>query len=166
MADFNSIKTRLTEYTSDAEDIKDEIKTLASNKSIAVEGGVDTVSTVLTKIKNGTIKTPTLTKSISSNGTDIDVLNYAKVNVSVQSSADTKLKQLAEGTLTSFNASDYNITKIYQYRCYGFTSLQTVNLTGATDIGDYAFQNCANITSLTLDQNTSNVGAFGCNLSY
>ena len=85
MADYNSIKTRLTEYTSDAEDIKDGIKDLANNKNIAIEGGVDTASTMLTKIKNGTMKTPTATKSISSNGTDIDVLNYAKVNVSVQS---------------------------------------------------------------------------------
>lgn len=66
---------------------------------------------IATKIINlsetGTIATPTATKEIVENGTGIDVLNFAKVNVNVPSTGDGD--QIATGTFTGDVTRDITI---------------------------------------------------------
>lgn len=71
---------RLQTYVPIAESEKAKIVEIAENKSISVTSGTDTPLTVLTKIDNGTIKTPTGTKNITDTALT-DVTNYANAQV-------------------------------------------------------------------------------------
>lgn len=102
--------------------IKDSIKDVAENKGLTVET-TDTPLSVLTKIDNSTIATPTGTINITQNGT-VDVTNYASASVNVPSEEPT----LGTKTITAngtYNASDDNLD--------GYSSV-TVNVTGGESI--------------------------------
>ena len=83
---FEQELTREQAAVTIAEQIKDNIKTVAENKGLTVEE-TDTPLSVLTKIDNSTIATPTETISITENGT-VDVTNYASADVNVPSSTE------------------------------------------------------------------------------
>lgn len=170
MAEIDVVNQRIENYTDVVEQIKTKIKEVADNKNISVIGGTDTPLSVLTKIDNGTIKTPTETISITSNGT-VDVTNYGTANVAVEQA----LKAYAEGTMTTFIASDYGITKLRSCT-YG---IATMDLTGVTEIApteggigsssitrltisastlilrDYAFKGMTYVAELTFDPMTN-----------
>ena len=62
MADIDERNERLEQYTEDASDVNTElqilrnkIKTIAENKGITIEYGIDTPETLLTKIDNATV---------------------------------------------------------------------------------------------------------------
>lgn len=64
---------------------------LMDNKQVDKLELVGTDGSIVTKTltESGTITTPTATKTIKANGNNIDVLNYAKVNVDVPSDSDS-----------------------------------------------------------------------------
>ena len=86
MTDFNTELTREQNATAIVSQIKSTIKTVATNKGISV-GSTDTPLSVLSKIDNGTIATPTEQLDITQNGVQ-DVTNYASVNVNVESGGE------------------------------------------------------------------------------
>ena len=69
-------------------------------------------------------------------------------------------KGLADGSLTSFSAPALGVTSLKNERFRAFTSLQTLDLTGVTNIPDYTAYDCTRLTSLTIDTNTTNIGQF------
>lgn len=157
--DIDTFVARLQTVATKSEVIKSEIEDIAEAKDIAVEESVDTPISVLQKIDSGTIKTPTGTLNISGNNT-YDVTNYASAVVNVPSSFADVAKGLADGSLTSFSAPALGVTSLKDSRFNGFTSLQTLDLTGVTDISQYTASSCTGLTSLTLDNNTTNIGDF------
>ena len=95
-------------------------------------------------------------------------LSYEGTPMQFVSESDAVVKGLADGTLTSFKASDYNITGLADRRFYQFTSLTSLDLTGVTSIPNYTAYGCTGLTSLTIDQNTTSIGEYafnGCNNS-
>lgn len=99
MAQIDIINDRLEEYTEEAEAIKEKIEKVARNKNISVESNIDTPLSVLTKIDNSTIKTPTDSINIVSNGTT-NVQNYASAIVNVQPNLQAKSTTIASnGTI-------------------------------------------------------------------
>lgn len=67
-------------------------------------------------------------------------------------------KGLADGSLTSFSAPALGVTSLKSERFRGFTSLQTLDLTGITDIPAYTAYGCSALTSLILNNPVTNVG--------
>ena len=63
-----------------------------------------------------------------------------------------------DGTLETFNAGGAEI--VAPYRCYNFTNLKSVDLTGVKEVGAYAFQGCNKITALTLPASITNIGNY------
>lgn len=182
MAQIDVVNQRIEDYTDVVEAIKTKVKQIADNKNISVIGGTDTPLSVLTKIDNGTIETPSETISITSNGT-VDVTNYASANVAV---VDAGFKSFVEGTMTTFRPADYGITKIINAPNNLVT---TIDLTNVAEIGkstelsaypiwtwdmttliinspnglkiyNYGIYSCVNVSSFTLDPNT-NITALG-----
>lgn len=104
MSKINDLNTELEEYVEDAETIKNKIQTVATAKDISIIRGTDTPSSVLDKINAGTVKTPSGTKNIDSNGiTDVSLFQYVDVNVS---------PNVSEKTITNngtYLASDENV---------------------------------------------------------
>ena len=84
------------------------------------------------------------------------------------SSSDAVVKGLADGSLTSFKASDYGVTSLKNRRFENFTSLTSLDLTGVTNIPAYTAYGCTAITNLVLNPNISNVdndafnGCYNC----
>lgn len=75
------------------------------------------------------------------------------------SSDDYNIDGLVDGTLTKFTMPAGKTT-IAPYRCYNFTSLTTVDLTGAETIGDYAFNNCYSVNRLVLPPSVTEIGRY------
>lgn len=100
MAKIDSRNQRLEDYTQDVKDIKSKIRDIADNKTIIVESGIDTPLSVLNKINNGTIKTPTATLNITTNNT-YDITNYANVDVNVQPTLQNKQVTITTNTTTT-----------------------------------------------------------------
>ena len=69
-------------------------------------------------------------------------------------------KGLADGSLTSFSAPALGVTSLAERRFYRFTSLQTLDLTGVTNIPEYTANDCARLTTLIIDPNTTNIEGF------
>ena len=113
-----------------AEQIKDSIKTVAENKGLTVEE-TDTPLSVLTKIDNSTIATPTETISITENGT-VDVTNYASADVNVPSSTELPAYMSAKnftfnGTACTGYVGDNSLPEIIIPKSYStVTSIETV----------------------------------------
>ena len=59
-------------------------------------------------------------------------------------------KQLIQGTVSSFELP-VGTTKIHEYLCSNVASLLSIDLTGATHIGDGAFRNCYNATDIDVE---------------
>ena len=140
MAEIDVVNQRIEDYTDVVEAMRTKIEQIADNKTIDITGGTDTPLSVLTKIDNGTIKAPTDTINITSNGT-VDVTNYANANVAVEQA----LKDFAEGTMTTFKASDYGITTM---KCCSY-GVANMDLTGVTEIYSISSNRGIGATSIT-----------------
>lgn len=117
---------------------------------VTATDGTTTKEVTLSEV--GTIATPTATKDITANGTNIDVLNFAKVNVNVPtSSGETsggviphplacKIVDIA-GTESTLDLTDLysvdNMANIYGVRIDGKGEVAPSNLLG--DYAAYAF---------------------------
>lgn len=155
---FEQELTREQAAVTTAEQIKDGIKTVAENKGLTVEE-TDTPLSVLTKIDNSTIATPTETISITENGT-VDVTNYASANVNVPSGSVTnKLPQVIDKSVTTITADDLTgATSIAQYAFYNCRSLTSITLPSTlTSIGYGAFYNCSGLTSITIPEGVTSI---------
>lgn len=104
MSKISDLNTELEGYVEDAEAIKVKVKDVANNKDISISSNIDTPLTVLTKIDNGTIKTPSGTINITENSNDIDVTNYATANVNVASQSTSNVY----GTSTTYFSENYS----------------------------------------------------------
>lgn len=78
------------------------------------------------------------------------------------SAADTRFKDLVEGTLTEIN--DNEITDIRSYSFSHLATLITANFTQVTSIGIYAFSDCLALTTINLPLATTikNYAFFYC----
>ena len=74
--------------------------------------------------------------------------------------AEPTAKGLADGSLTSFSAPDLGVTSLMTERFRGFSSLQTLDLTGITSIPAYTAYQCKQISSLILDPNITFIGDY------
>lgn len=86
---FDTELQRQQDATAIATQIKEQVKTVAENKNIDIEYNVDDALSLLNKIDDGTIATPTDTLDITDNGIK-DVTNYASVDVNVVTPSQTK----------------------------------------------------------------------------
>lgn len=90
---------------------------------------------------------------------------------------DETLKELVEGTITEFNDTAGNITKLGNYAFYSKVHLTTVNLPNCISGGYYAFASCVNLSNIYLPKlqylasgmfmqtgSNSSIGAFTINL--
>lgn len=67
------------------------------------------------------------------------------------------LDGLVDGSITNF-VMPADKTQIVQYRFYGFENLVSADLGNVQDIGNYAFYQCVNLTSITLPETTESIG--------
>ena len=74
--------------------------------------------------------------------------------------AQPAAKGVLDGTATSISCPELGVTNLKSERFREFTSLQSLDLTGVTDIPDYTAYNCTGLTSLILDNNTTNIGQY------
>lgn len=72
---------------------------------------------------------------------------------------DYNIDGLVDGTLTTFTMPAGKTT-VAPYRCYKFTSLTTVDLTGAETIGDYAFDGCTSVSQLIIPSTVTQIGQY------
>jgi len=114
MAEIDSRNTRLQSYTTTAENIKLKIQDVAENKNVTIVDGTDTPLTVLTKIDNATVVTPSGTKSITSNGSNIDVSAYAKADVSVPTHEGEPIEISTSAGMSAVLIAE-NVGKVYRY---------------------------------------------------
>lgn len=175
MGQLDNIIQELTTYTNEVEQIKSTVKTVAENKNIAIEYDVDDALSLLNKIDDGTIATPTGTLNITSNGI-VDVTQYANANVNVPSEEPT----LGTKTITvngTYNASDDNLdgyssvtvnvtsggsSKFASLVDKSITQVTAEDLSGVTYIGDYAFYECNSLTSITIPSGVTHIGEYVC----
>ena len=165
---FEQELAREQNATETAGKIKKRIKRFAEDKGFVVEE-TDTPMKVLSKLYTGTIATPTETINITSNGT-VDVTNYANANVNVPSEEPT----LGTKTITAngtYNASDDNFdgyssvtvnvaggsSKFASLVDKSITQVTAEDLSGATSIGEQAFYNCSNLTSIEIPSSVKSI---------
>lgn len=86
---------------------------------------------------------PTGTKTITENGTNIDVANYSKVDVNVSGGGD--IDDIIDNSVVSV-VSD--VATVEEYKFYKCTRLQTVELPECTFINGNAFRGCTALTSV------------------
>lgn len=67
------------------------------------------------------------------------------------------LDDLVDGSITNF-VMPADKTQIVQYLFYGFENLVSADLGNVQDIGNYAFYQCVNLTSITLPETTKSIG--------
>ena len=65
-----------------------------------------------------------------------------------------------DGSATEIVCSDYGVTSLAHRRFYQFTNLQSLDLTGVTNIPEYSAYGCTGLTNLTIDSNTTNIGQY------
>lgn len=79
--------------------------------------------------------------------------------------AESDLDGIVDGTITTF-AMPLGKTSVYKYSFYQMTSLTSADLTGAITVGQYAFNGCTGLTTLTLSDALTSVEDYafdGCN---
>lgn len=95
---------------------------------------------------------PSGTKSISQNGTGIDVTEYAAVDVNV-SGGSVDWDGLVNGTWpTGVVTLSSSVTSIPIRKFDGFTGITGISAPGVTVVNDYAFENCKALTSIDLPE--------------
>lgn len=72
-------------------------------------------------------------------------------------------KAFLDGTLTEFSAKKTKVSTLAPYRFYNFKNLTSANFVGVTQIPDYTCYGATALTSIALDTNTSQIGAYAFN---
>ena len=134
-----SIATKLAKLKT----IKQDIKSALEEKGQTPSNVFSTYANNIRAIETGGI-TPSGEIKITENGT-YDVTNYASANVNIASSGGSDLDSYIEGNLTEINS---NATKIYNSCFYNNQFITKCNFPSATNIGEYAFNNCSNLVSI------------------
>ena len=78
----------------------------------------------------------------------------------VQGTYVNQLAGVLDGTATSIVCSDYGVTSLAASRFMNFTNLQSLDLTGVTNIPSYTAYECRNLTTIIVDPNTTNIGDY------
>lgn len=86
-------------------------------------------------------------------------VNGVKLSGTNTGVSENDLDGLVDGTLVSLTMPSGK-TVVAQYRCYQFSSLTTLNLGGATTIGQQAFRECRNIRNLVLPNTITSIGDY------
>ena len=138
---------------------------ITENGTYTAPDGINGYSPVVVTvpIPDGYIQ-PSGTLEITENG-DHDVTEYASVNVAVPTGggSDTRLKDLAEGTLTELY--DDTITQTRSDAFYGASSLEKVSLPNLTNVGSYTFFDCISLVEADLPSLSGAVATYafsGC----
>ena len=157
MAEIDSRTSMVIDLTNDVKEIRDKIAEIAENKGIEIQESVDTPLSVLTKIDNATIATPTGTINITQNGTT-DVTNYANASVSVQPNLQAKSETILQNGTQTISADT------------GYDGLSSVTLTISVSGGGTsnieitlpsAFANAYDINYFQVDSNRVLLGGRG-----
>lgn len=146
-------------------------KGTVSNHSVSVTPSVTNTTGYITgSTKTGTAVTVSAselvsgTKSITANGTGIDVTNYSAVDVAV-SGGSSDLKKVIDRTITSLTLPN-DQTTIGAYAFANCQNLTTSSLpSGVTKIEEYAFYVCAKLALTSLPSGVTKIGNyafFGC----
>lgn len=69
---------------------------------------------------------------------------------------------IIDGSITEF-VMPAGKTEIKPYRFYGFTALTSADLRGCTTAGNYTFQGCTNLVTLTLPNTLTSIGQYAFN---
>lgn len=127
--------------------LPEETKTV----DLAMANGNQTVNTDSGKTMSAVVIRKPATLVPSNIKKDVDI---GGVVGSMESGA---LDGLVDGSITNF-VMPADKTQIVQYRFYGFENLVSVDLGNVQDIGNYAFYQCVNLTSITLPETTKSIG--------
>lgn len=144
-------------------------KGTVSNNSVSVTPSVTNTTGYITgSTKTGTAVTVSAselvsgTKSITANGTGIDVMNYAAVDVAVNGD-DGSLKSIIERTATTPTLPS-DLTKIGDYAFYNCSNLELASLpSGVTNIGSNAFYMCSKLALTSLPSGVTKIGVSAFN---
>ena len=132
---------------------------------VAKEGGYDGLSQVTVNPIPSQYIVPSGTKTITENGTGIDVASYASVDVSVSGGGggydETIVKKYIERS-SDFTDIDWpnGLTTIGGYAfhyCQSFNPSSLPN--GITSIGDHAFNTCSALALTSLPNGITSIGA-------
>lgn len=127
--------------------LPEETKTV----DLAMANGNQTVNTDSGKTMSAVVIRKPATLLPSNIKKDVDI---GGVVGSMESDA---LDGLVDGSITNF-VMPADKTQIVQYRFYGFENLVSADLGNVQDIGNYAFYQCVNLTSITLPETTESIG--------
>lgn len=136
-------------------------KNVTSNGTVTPDEGYDGLSSVGVNVPS--YPEPTGTKTITENGTGIDVKDYAKVDVNVPMPDEYPIGgSLADNTFTGYKFKD-GITSIDLHAFDSCINLALTSLPDSiTSIGQYAFRGCTNLalTSLPISLTSLESSAF------
>lgn len=106
--------------------------------------------------------TPVGTKSITENGTGIDVTNFAAVDVNVPSGGGSSIDDLVSKQIVN---ADVTASSIGSYAFYQCTELVSVSIPNVTSIGSHAFDGCRKLSGVLLPDGITELPAYtfqGC----
>ena len=132
-------------------------KTVTQNGTVTADDGYDGLDEVTVNVPS--YPEPTGTKTITENGTGIDVKDYADVDVNVPMPDEYAIGgSLADKSLTGYKFKE-GITSIGDYAFYGCTNLALTSLpTGVTSINTFAFSDCSNLALTSLPSGITSIG--------
>ena len=137
------------------------------NAIAALYGGASNATHIAKAIANivavasGLIK-PSGTKSITANGSDIDVKEYAAVDVSVPQPSGT-ISITSNGTgidVSNYATADVNV-ETYEAMLTNLIEREITSIDipqGVTTIGIMAFSNCRNLESINISSTVTSIG--------
>ena len=144
-------------------------KGTVSNHSVSVTPSVTNTTGYITgDTKTGTAVTVSAselvsgTKSITENGTAIDVTQYSNVDVNVPGMSETDLKNLIEGS-DDFTDIDWpdNVTSIRNGAFWGCAYFNPSSLpSGVTRIGERAFSDCSSLAITSLPNSITTIDPY------